>query len=95
MEKSIENNQTDVLMLYQSDLQSLISKWTERLNSTSNSQPYKDSLGECIQELNGLLDASIQEEFYNSMPPEDVEEEFLERQADEWNQEHCLDPIWY
>lgn len=49
-------------MIYVSDLQQLVSQWLDRLDNPTQPQSYKDALGECIYELNKLIDKSIEEE---------------------------------
>ena len=43
------------------DLQKLISQWTERMGNTTHPLPYRDALGECIYELNCLLTKTLQD----------------------------------
>ena len=50
-------------MIYPSDISKLTSQWTERMSNSSYPQPYRDALMECCNELNTLIDNSIQEEF--------------------------------
>lgn len=50
-------------MIYPSDISKLTSQWTERMGNSSYPQPYRDALMECCNELNTLIDSSIQEEF--------------------------------
>ena len=50
-------------MIYPSDVSKLTSQWTERMGNSSYPQPYRDALMECCNELNTLIDNSIQEEF--------------------------------
>lgn len=61
-------------MIYVSDLQQLVSVWTERLGNNSQPSSYKDALSECIYELNNLISTSILEEF--------TYQDFLEKEAD-------------
>lgn len=49
-------------MITVSDLQQLISKWQERIDSPFQPFAYKNGIGECIYELNQLISDSIQEE---------------------------------
>lgn len=49
-------------MIYPSDIYKITSQWTERIGNSSYPQPYRDALMECCNELNSLVDKSIEEE---------------------------------
>ena len=49
-------------MVYISDLQQLVSQWLERMSDTTQPIEYRDALNECIYEVNGLIDKSINTE---------------------------------
>lgn len=85
-------------MLYESDITSLIGQWQERAGSGD----YGIAIKECINDLESLIDRSHEEEnkareaensFYDSLSPKEVEEIFLERQADDYLAE-CQEQ-WY
>jgi len=62
-------------------IESLISQWEQRIaQSTDNS--YKDALGECVYELRNCINETFQEDFLNSVPPEEIEQWLLEQEAD-------------
>ena len=46
-----------------SELQNLVSIWLERMNDSSQPSQYRDAVNDCIYDLNGLIDKSINEEF--------------------------------
>ena len=48
-------------MLYESDLNNLLSQWKERMNEQTDSA-YKDAVSDCIYDLNSLLDKSLSDE---------------------------------
>lgn len=49
-------------MIQISDLQSLISKWQERVGTNAHPSSYKDAIMDCIYELNSLIDRAILDE---------------------------------
>jgi hypothetical protein len=49
-------------MLYESDINKLLSQWTERLTFQTAEQPYKDAVRDCIYDLRMLTDKQFQEE---------------------------------
>ena len=49
-------------MIYLSDIQELISDWTDRLDNPTYPQSYRDALGECIYDLNTMIVKSVEEE---------------------------------
>ena len=49
-------------MLYDSDLNALLSQWEERLSYQTTEQPYKDALRDCIYDVRMLIDKQFQEE---------------------------------
>lgn len=66
-------------MVYISDLQHLVSQWTERMSS---SQPlsYRDALSECIYELNCLINKTL----LNDMTEQDALDYLLSQEADSY-----------
>ena len=65
-------------MIYSSDINQLISEWTEMLDNPIYPQPYKDALFECCYELNKLVDKSIKEELeYNDMIESSIADSYL------------------
>ena len=49
-------------MIYVSDINNLISQWTNRLQDYSYPPQYRDALFECCFDLNQLLTKSFEEE---------------------------------
>ena len=49
-------------MVYLSDIQNLISEWTDRLEVISYPQSYRDALNECIYDLDTLVTKAIEDE---------------------------------
>jgi hypothetical protein len=62
------------------DLQKLISQWTERMGNTTHPLPYRDALGECIYELNCLITKTLQDE----MTEQDALDYLLSQEADSY-----------
>lgn len=62
-------------------IESLIDQWKQRMNNSTDAS-YKDALGECIYELGYCMNEIFQEDFLNSVPPEEVEQWLLEQEAD-------------
>ena len=46
-------------MIYISDLQQLVASWLERMGNSSQPLPYRDAIGECLYDLNNLIDKSL------------------------------------
>lgn len=64
-------------MICVSDLQGVISQWLERMGNPSQSFEYKTGINECINDLNQLIDHSLQEELdYQDMLEQEAEEYF-------------------
>lgn len=55
-------NLTVQAMLYESDINSLLSQWQERLNFQTAEQPYKDAIRDCIYDVRMLMDENFKEE---------------------------------
>jgi hypothetical protein len=49
-------------MLYESDINNLMSQWEERLCFLSVSQSYKDGIRDCMYDLKTLMDKNLEEE---------------------------------
>lgn len=49
-------------MVYISDLQQLVSQWLERMGNPIQSFEYKNALNECVDDLNNLIEKSLEEE---------------------------------
>lgn len=49
-------------MIYVSDLNNLISQWTERLRDDSYPPQYRDALFECCYDLDNLVKKALDEE---------------------------------
>lgn len=77
-------------MIAEKNISTLLSQWKERLNKNSYSEDYKCCLGECMYDLQNLLEKIKQEEENNlqevidSLPPLDAEEYLKELEADEY-----------
>ena len=66
-------------MVYISDLQQLVSQWTERMNN-NQTQSYKDALGERIYELNCLISKTLLDE----MTEQDALDYLMSQEADSY-----------
>jgi hypothetical protein len=77
-------------MIADSNIKSLLSQWKERLNNNNYSEDYKCCLGECMYDLQNLLEKIKQEEEDNlqevidNLPSLDAEEYLKELEADEY-----------
>lgn len=49
-------------MLYESDINNLMSQWEERLCFLGISQSYKDGIRDCMYDLKTLMDKNLEEE---------------------------------
>ena len=49
-------------MIYAGDLQKVESQWLERMDNPSQHIEYKTALNECIDDLNHVIEKSIEEE---------------------------------
>ena len=49
-------------MLYESDINNLMSQWEERLCFLVISQSYKDGIRDCMYDLKTLMDKNLEEE---------------------------------
>ena len=49
-------------MIYASDLQKVVSLWLERMGNQSQPFEYRNALNECIDDLNQVIEKSIEEE---------------------------------
>lgn len=63
------------------DLRNLISQWTERMGNNAQPLPYRDALGECIYELNCLINKVLQDEM---MTEQDALDYILSQEADSY-----------
>ena len=63
-------------MIYNCDINQLISEWNKRMTDTSYDPSYHDALNDCIYELNNLLSKSIEEEL--------TYQDYLEMEADSY-----------
>ena len=64
-------------------IESLLGQWEQRMNQNTDAS-YKDALRECIYELGYCINSIFQEDFLNSVPPEEVEQWLLEQEADSY-----------
>ena len=49
-------------MIYPSDLNNLISQWTQRMSNSAYPQPYRDALFECCYDLQKVITDSFEDE---------------------------------
>ena len=49
-------------MLYESDINNLMTQWEERLCFLGVSQSYKDGIRDCMYDLKTLMDKNLEEE---------------------------------
>lgn len=77
-------------MIAEKNISSLLSQWKERLSKNSYSEDYKCCLGECMYDLQNLLEKIKQEEDDNlqevlaNLPSKEAEEYLLGLEADEY-----------
>lgn len=69
------------MMIDSKPIESLINQWKQRMEQDAE-MSYKDALGECIYELEYCINEIFQEDFLNSVPPEEIEQWLLEQEAD-------------
>jgi hypothetical protein len=50
------------MMMYLTDIERLLSSWTERLGNPTLPQSYKDGLNDCLFELNQLVSDTVENE---------------------------------
>ena len=65
-------------MIYISDLQQLVASWLERMGNSSQPLPYRDAIGECLYDLNNLIDKSL------------IEEADYQEMLEEWDADNFL-----
>lgn len=63
-------------MIYINDLQNLVDEWQKRMKNPEQPDSYKNALFDCIYELNGIINHSIQEEMSY--------QDYLEQEADNY-----------
>ena len=73
-------------MICVSDLQGVISQWLERLDNPSQPFEYKNGINECINDLNQLIDRSLQEEmdYHDMLLEQEAEEYFSNMEPEEY-----------
>ena len=62
-------------------IESLTDQWEQRMKLSTDAS-YRDALGECIYELRNCINETFQEDFLNSVPPEEIEQWLMEQEAD-------------
>lgn len=67
-------------MIYVSDLQQLISQWTDRMDNYAHPSSYKDALAECAYELSQLVNKALLDE----MTEKDAKEYLSSQEADSY-----------
>lgn len=76
------------MMIQEKRLVNLLNEWKKRLESI-NSDEYKCGIGECVWELQQLLDNTQEEEDYlndilANLPSNEVSEHLLEQEVEEY-----------
>lgn len=71
-------------MAHPTNINNLLHIWQGRLQDSQFSTEYREAIGDCIYELQEVLNYSWQEEYINSLPPEEVEQYLHEQEADSY-----------
>lgn len=77
-------------MIAERNISSLLSQWKERLSSESYSEEYRCALGECVYDLQNLLEVIKKEEADNlqevlsSLPSQEAEDYLKGIEADDY-----------
>jgi len=77
-------------MIVEDNIRSLLSQWKERLSNESYSEEYRCALGECMYDLQNILDKIKKEEAANlqeviaNLPSKEVEDYLMQQEADEY-----------
>lgn len=77
-------------MITERNISSLLSQWKERLSNDDYSEEYRCALGECMYDLQNILDKIKEEEEANlqeviaNLPSKEVEDYLMQQEADEY-----------
>lgn len=77
-------------MIIEDNISSLLSQWKKRLSNESYSEEYRCALGECMYDLQNILDKIKEEEEANlqeviaNLPSKEVEDYLMQQEADEY-----------
>ena len=77
-------------MIVEDNIRSLLSQWKERLSNESYSEEYRCALGECMYDLENLLEKIRQEEeanlqeVINNLPSQEAEDYLRDIEADDY-----------
>ena len=77
-------------MIIEDNISSLLSQWKKRLSNESYSEEYRCALGECMYDLQNILDKIKEEEEANlqeviaNLPFKEVEDYLMQQEADEY-----------
>jgi len=77
-------------MIAERNIGSLLSQWKERLSNESYSEEYRCALGECMYDLENLLEKIRQEEeanlqeVINNLPSQEAEDYLRDIEADDY-----------
>lgn len=73
-------------MIYEHELQELMAQWSNRIKCQEYDTSYCDAVNECIHELDTVLQRqqALEEDPFNNMSDEDMEEYFNSMQADDY-----------
>lgn len=76
------------MIIQESTLSSLLSQWKERLSDEHYSEEYRCALGECLYDLQTLInntpsDQEFMQDVISHLPPEDIEDYLRGLEADE------------
>lgn len=77
-------------MIAERNISSLLSQWKERLSNESYSEEYRCALGECMYDLENLLEKIRQEEeanlqeVINNLPSQEAEDYLRDIEADDY-----------
>ena len=66
-------------MLYESDVNNLLSQWEQRLSLIAISQSYKDGVRDCMYELKTLMNDNFKEE---TLAQEAFEQKLMDEETD-------------
>ena len=77
-------------MITERNINSLLSQWKKRLSNEEYSEEYRCALGECMYDLQNLLEKIKEEEEANlqeviaNLPSKEVEDYLMQQEADEY-----------
>lgn len=77
-------------MIVENNIKSLLSQWKKRLSNESYSEEYRCALGECMYDLQNILEKIMEEEKANlqeviaNLPSKEVEDYLMQQEADDY-----------